>query len=542
MKGSTNLQEHEVNGMRTKRTGSGRMNKSCKAGAVYIVGAGPGDPGLITVRGLECLRQCDVVVYDHLAQPALLDAVPPEAERIYVGKEAGRHTLKQSEINHLLIARARAGRCVVRLKGGDPLIFGRGGEEAEEMAAAGVKFEIIPGITAAIGAAAYAGMPLTHRDFASSVTFVTGHEDPTQSKSDIPWDLLGRAGGTLVFFMGVGRLQALCDQLMASGRSPRTPAAVVEWATTPRQRTVAGALAMIAGRAREADIRPPALLIVGEIVRLRRCLAWFESRPLFGRRIVVTRSRRQASDLRRRLEDLGAEVIEFPTIRLVPPRSENRLRDAARHLNRYDWIVFTSANAVERFIAVALEENGGEIRALGRARIAAIGPATREAVERYHLAVALQPQRYVAEEVVAALERVGELDGARILVPRAEQAREVLPEGLRRAGARVDVVPVYRTVADKPANAREIIGDMLAGRMDMVAFTSSSTVANFIRAVGAKRVKRIAQKNRFASIGPITSETLRAHGLEPTVEASDYTIEGLVKAIRRGFHRRKQKP
>jgi len=523
-----------------QRTGSRRTRKVPKEGIVYLVGAGPGDPGLITVRGLECLRRCDVVVHDHLAHPSLLGEVPPAAERIYVGKEAGRHTLKQSEINRLLIARARAGHRVVRLKGGDPLIFGRGGEEAEALAAAGVKFEIIPGVTAALGAAACTGMPLTHRDAASSVTFVTGHEDPTQAESDIPWKLLGDAGGTLVFFMGVGRLEALCERLIASGRAPRTPAAVVEWATLPRQRTVTGTVGTIARRAREASIRPPALLIVGEVVRLRRRLAWFESRPLFGRRIVVTRSRQQASDLRRRLEELGAEAIEFPTIRLLPPRSEKRMREAARHLGRYDWVVFTSANAVERFVAVVLEENRGDIRAFGRARIAAIGPATREAVERCHLAVALQPERYVAEEVVAAMERAGELDGARVLVPRAEQAREVLPEGLRQAGARVDVVSVYRTVADKPANTREIIEDLLAGSIAMVTFTSSSTAANFVRAVGAKRIKRIAEKTRFASIGPITSQTLRKYGLQPAVEARDYTIDGLVAAISRSFGRRRQ--
>jgi len=521
-----------------KQTGRRRTSPS-KSGIVYMVGAGPGDPGLITVRGLECLRRCDVVVYDHLASPALLEAVPPTAERIYVGKEASRHTLKQPEINRLLIAHARAGRRVVRLKGGDPLIFGRGGEEAEELAAAGVKFEIVPGVTAAIGASAYAGMPLTLRDFTTSVTFVTGHEDPAKEKSNIPWELLARGGGTLVFFMGVGRLQALCNQLIAGGRPSRTPAAVVEWATLPRQRTVTGTLATIARRAQEAAVQPPALLIVGEIVRLRRRLAWFESRPLFGRRIVVTRSRQQASDLRRRLEELGAEAIEFPTIRLAPPRSERRLRDAARHLGRYDWIVFTSANAVERFVEVVLEENGGEIRAFGRARIAAIGPATREAVERYHLAVALQPARYVAEEVVAALARVGDLDGARVLVPRAEQAREVLPEGLRKEGARVDVVPVYRTVADKPDNAHEIVKGMIAGRIDAVTFTSSSTVTNFVRAVGARRIAQIAGKTRFASIGPITSSTLRAHGMEPTIEARDYTIDGLTAAIRRSLRRRR---
>jgi len=522
-----------------QRKGGKRRSKSRPTGIVYMIGAGPGDPGLITVRGVECLRNCDVVVYDHLAQPSLLEEVPASAERIYVGKQAGRHTLKQSEINKLLVARARKGLRVVRLKGGDPLIFGRGGEEAEELAEAGVKFEIIPGVTAALGAAAYAGLPLTHRNFTSSVTFVTGHEDPTKSESSIPWELLARGGGTLVFFMGVGRLQALCDQLITHGRPPKTPAAVVQWATLPRQRTVTGTLATIAERVREAGILPPALLIVGGIVALRDRLAWFESRPLFGRRIVVTRSRHQASELRRRLENLGAEVIEFPTIRLVPPRSEKRLRDAARHLGRYDWIVFTSANAVERFVEVVLEENAGEIRAFSRARIAAIGPATREAVERWHLGVALQPTRYVAEEVVAAMAKADDLEGMRILIPRAEQAREVLPGGLRKAGARVDVIPVYRTVADRPANAPEIIKGLLAGRVDAITFTSSSTVTYFVRAVGAKRIGPIAQKTRFVSIGPITSETLRKHNVQPAAEARDYTIEGLVAAIQQQFGRRR---
>ncbi|MCX8035466.1 MAG: uroporphyrinogen-III C-methyltransferase [Candidatus Sumerlaeia bacterium] len=501
-------------------------------GVVHIVGAGPGDPGLITVRGLECLRACDAVVYDHLAQPSLLDAVPASAERIYVGKQAGRHTLRQPEINRLLVRLARAGKRVVRLKGGDPFIFGRGGEEAEALAAAGVAYEVVPGVTAALGASAYAGMPLTHRDFASSVTFVTGHEDPTQNESDIPWEMLGRGGGTLVFYMGVGRLDALCGQLLLHGRAGTTPAAVVEWATLPRQRTVTGTLATIAQRAKKAGIHPPALLIVGAIVPLRKKLAWFEKRPLFGRRIVVTRSRTQASELRERLERLGAEVIEFPTIRLVPPRSERRLRDAARHLNRYDWLIFTSANAVERFCAIVLEENGGDIRAFGRARIAAIGPATRQAVERFRLAVALQPARYVAEEVVAALAKTEILDGLRVLIPRAEVAREVLPERLRKAGARVDVIPVYRTVPDKPVNAREIVKELLAGKIDTITFTSSSTVENFVRAVGRKNFARFAGKTKIASIGPVTSKTLRDYGACPAIEARDYTIEGLVRAIK----------
>ena len=525
--------------MTASRSDKSDRRKPSGRGIVYLVGAGPGDPGLITVRGVECLRQCDVVVYDYLAAPALLEAIPQTAERVYVGKQAGRHTLTQPEINRLLVDRARAGKRVVRLKGGDPILFGRGGEEAEELAAAGVDFEIIPGVTAALGASACAGMPLTHRDFASSVTFVTGHEDPTQAQSDIPWGLLGAGKGTLVFFMGVGRLEALTDRLIASGRPRSTPAALVRWATTPRQETVVGTVATIARKGREAGLRPPALLIVGEIVRLRRRLAWFESRPLFGRRVLVTRSRRQASELRERLEALGAEAIEFPTIRLEPPRSDKRLRDAARNVDRYDWIVFTSVNAVERFIEIVLEENGGDVRAFRDARIAAIGPATRAAVERHHLAVAVQPNRFIAEEVVAALQAAADLRGARVLLPRAEVARAALPDGLRAAGARVDLVTVYRTVPDKPAGAPAIIKDLAAGRIDVVTFTSSSTVSNFVRAVGKKRIARLAANTCFATIGPITSATLREYHLEPDIEAKDYTIDGLVAAIRRRFARRK---
>jgi len=509
------------------------------AGVVYLVGAGPGDPGLITVRGLEALRSCDVVVYDHLARPSLLEAAPPQAERIYVGKQAGRHTLGQSEINRLLIGRARSGKRVVRLKGGDPLLFGRGAEEAEALAEAGVEFEIVPGVTAAAGLA-YAGLAPTHRQLASSVTLVTGHEDPTQTESDIPWDLLARSPGTIVFFMGVGRLESLAGELLARGKARRTPAAVVEWASTPRQRTVVGTLGTIASRAAKAGVSPPALIVIGEVVRLRSRLAWFEKKPLFGRRIVVTRSRAQASELRRNLERLGAEAIEFPTIRIAPPRNRARLRRAARAVGAYDWVVFTSANGVERFVEAVLEENGGDIRAFGKARIAAIGPATREAVERFHLSVAVQPERYIAEEVLAAMAESCDLAGARVLIPRAEKARDVLPEGLRRAGADVEVVAAYRTLPEKPPNKREVIAQLAAGRIDIVTFTSSSTVENFVRAVGPKHLPSVAGNVRFAAIGPVTAQAMKRHGLRPSVVARRYTIEGLVEAIVRRFGRRRK--
>lgn len=505
-------------------------NRPAAKGVVYLVGAGPGDPRLITLRGLECLRECDTVIYDYLAHPSLLEAVPEKAERIYVGKQAGRHTMKQADINRLLVERAGRGERIVRLKGGDPYIFGRGAEEALELEAAGVAFEIIPGVTAAAGAAAYAGVPLTHRDYASSVSLITGHEDPTQKESDIPWEMLAKAGGTLVFYMGVGRLEELIAQLIANGRSRRCGAAVVEWATLPRQRTVIGTVGTIVARARKAGVKPPALLIIGDGSQLRSQLNWFESRPLFGKRILVTRARHQASVLQKRLVDLGAEAVEFPTIRIAPPRSERRLREVARRVADYDWVVFTSANAVDRFIDTVIEE-GGDVRAFGHACIAAIGPATRAAVERYHLAVALQPEEYVAESVVKAFKSVGKLAGTRILLPRAAEAREVLPEGLREAGAQVDVVAAYRTVAETPPNRREIVADLAAGRIDLVTFTSSSTVTNFVRAVGRRRIEKIAKATRFASIGPITSKTMRENGLRPAVTAKEYTIEGLVDAI-----------
>jgi uroporphyrinogen III methyltransferase/synthase len=521
--------------MTAKRTKSGPKKLSSRieqkpTGVVCLVGAGPGDPGLLTFRAFDLLQVCDAVVYDYLAHPMIIAAAPEHAERIYVGKQAGRHTLPQADINQLLIDLARQGKIVVRLKGGDPYIFGRGGEEAEQLAAAGVPFVVAPGVTAAAGAAAYAGIPLTHRDYASSVTFITGHEDPTQAESDIPWDLLAQGGGTLVFYMGVGQLPRLVKELTRRGRAPRTPVALVEWATLPRQRVVTGTLADIVERAREASVKPPALIIVGDVVKLRKTLNWFERRPLFGKRVIVTRARHQASELTLVLEAYGAEVIEFPTIRIAPPADEKPLRAAASVAGGYDWIIFTSVNAVDLFFAAVLEETG-DIRSLGAAYIAAIGPATREAVERYHLAVTLQPKRFIAEEVVAELKRSGGIAGARVLIPRAEEAREVLPEGLREAGANVDVVPVYRTVAEKPENAKEIVAELEKGMIDIVTFTSSSTVTNFVKAVGARRLAKIKEHTVFASIGPITSQTLRENGLEPAIEAKDYTIEGLVNAI-----------
>jgi len=507
-----------------------KREESGLEGVVCLVGAGPGDPGLVTLQAVDLLNNCDVVVYDYLAHPSLLRAAPPDAERIYVGKQGGRHTLGQAEINQLLIDKAREGKIVVRLKGGDPYVFGRGGEEAEALVEAGVKFVTAPGVTAASGAGHYAGIPLTHRDYCASLTLVTGHEDPNKAESNIPWDLLADPRGTVVFYMGVSQLEALAGRLVAHGRPPQTPCALVEWATLPRQRVVEGTLADIAARATEAGLAPPALFIVGEVVKLRPKLSWFEKAPLFGRRIVVTRARHQASDLTVMLEGMGAEVIEFPTIRIAPPRRDKRLREAAQLAGQYDWIVFTSANAVDRFIEVVLEETG-DIRGLGAALLAAIGPATREAVERYHLAVSLTPERYVAEEVVKAMKKTGDLRGQRILLPRAEEAREALPEGLTAAGAKVDVVAAYRTVAETPENAKEVVAELLAGKIDAVTFTSSSTVTNFIKAVRRPRIAKIAEKTRFASIGPITSETLRQNGLAPSVEAKDYTIEGLVAAV-----------
>ncbi|MGB2695769.1 MAG: uroporphyrinogen-III C-methyltransferase [Dehalococcoidia bacterium] len=498
-------------------------------GPVSLVGAGPGDPVLITVAGVEALAAADVVVYDRLVNPRLLDLAPKDAQRVFVGKGPQSHTMSQDEINELLIARARQGKRVVRLKGGDPFVFGRGGEEAQALAAAGVPFDVVPGVTSAVAAAAYAGVPVTHRGLASSVAFVTGHEDPTKDERSVDWDKLATAVDTLVLMMGVGQLAQIAERLIAAGRDAATPAAVIEWGTLPRQRTVEGTLGDIAARAEAAGIGSPAITVVGDVVRLRDALRWFDARPLFGKRVLVTRTREQASELSRRLAAAGAEAVELPTIEIKPRYDEARLAKAVVALKdgAYGWLVFTSANAVEIFFDF-LWARSLDARAV-RASIAAIGPGTAGALRDRGLRVDLVPERFVAEALLEALERVGRLTGARVLLPRAEGARDVLPAGLARLGATVDEVTLY--VAAPPADAdAEGLPRLRAGEIDIATFASSSSVRNLVALLGDDLEP--LRRCRIAAIGPVTAQAVEELlGRPPDIVAQEHTIQGLVLAL-----------
>jgi uroporphyrinogen III methyltransferase/synthase len=496
-------------------------------GIVYLVGAGPGDPGLLTIRGRELLRSCDDVVYDALVNEDMLTAElgDRDVERHFVGKRGGRGgTTRQDEIDALLVRLARDGRRVVRLKGGDPFVFGRGGEEAQALVRAGIAFEVVPGVTAGIAGPAYAGIPVTHRAVATAVTFVTGHEDPEKDASGTDWRTLSRSGATLVLYMGVRTLPDVVHELLAGGRSADTPAAVIERATYPSQRVVTGTLATIAELARDANVAAPAITIVGDVVRLREEIEWFERRPLAGKRIVVTRARAQASSLSARLRELGADVIEMPAIRIEPldPAPLYRALDA---LSGYDWVVFTSQNAVE-LVWREMRARGLDARSLGHARVVAIGRATADALLDRGLAADVVPEQFVAESLVEALRRRDDVAGRRVLLARAAGARSVLPDGLRALDAQVDEVPIYRTVLDGDGAAR-VAARLRAGEIDLVTLTSSSTVEFFVEAVGAEA----ARTAPVASIGPVTSRTARSLGLRVDAEAEEATITGLVEVV-----------
>jgi uroporphyrinogen III methyltransferase/synthase len=483
---------------------------------VYLVGAGPGDPGLLTVRGAEVLGRADVVVYDRLVHPSVLDHAPVGTERVYAGKGPGEAEMDQGEINALLVARGRAGDNVVRLKGGDPFVFGRGGEEAEALAAAGVPFEVVPGITSAIGAPAYAGIPVTHRGASTHFTVVTGHEDPTKDVPGVDWDALAKAGGTLVILMGAGRVADIAARLVAGGRSPQTPVAAVRHGTRPDQRTVRATLATVS----DAVVRAPAAIVVGDVARLD--LAWFETRPLFGRSVVVTRAREQASELRRRLEELGAEVLELPAVAIEPVDFE------LPPLDRYRWLVFTSANGVTAFFERGLAADGLDARALAGLRLAVIGPGTAAALAARGLRADLVPERFVAESLLDSFPAPA-ADGERVLLARAEQARDVLPEGLAERGYTVDVLAVYRTVTAQPDP--EAVERVRRGAVDALTFTSSSTVTNLCDLLGGVP----APQPLVASIGPVTSKTAMERGLRVDVEAGEHTVDGLVDALLRSL-------
>jgi len=505
------------------------MNGS-REGKVFLVGAGPGDPGLLTLRGRECLSRAHVVVYDYLANPRLVQYAPEGAECIYVGKKGGCHTMSQEEIGFLIVEKAKQGKVVVRLKGGDPFIFGRGGEEAEELFRAGIEFEVVPGVTSAVAVPAYAGIPLTHREFNSTVAFVTGHEDPTKEKTDIAWDKLSTAAGTLVFLMGVGNLETIAERLMMYGRLPDTPVAVIRKGTLAVQETLVGTLETIGALAKEKQIAPPAIIVVGEVVRLREMLNWFETKPLFGRRIIVTRAREQASEFMERLSDLGADCVEFPTIQVVPPDTWEPLDQGIEQLSGYQWVIFTSVNGVNFFLE-RLGELGKDVRDLKGIKIGAIGPKTAQAWERMGIRPDLVPDEYRAEAVIARLQKEG-IQDLRILIPRAKKAREILPDELRKAGAVVDVVPAYRTVMPEQ-RSREVAGLLEDGLVDMVTFTSSSTVSNFVEMLGPQRqeVKAWMERLAVACIGPVTEKTARDHGFQVHVVPREYTIEALTQNI-----------
>ncbi|MBI3684454.1 MAG: uroporphyrinogen-III C-methyltransferase [Acidobacteria bacterium] len=479
-------------------------------GKVYLVGAGPGDPSLITLKGLRALGQADCVLYDNLASPDLLHHAPPAAERLYVGKKKAQHPISQDDICALLIRKAREGKTVVRLKGGDPFIFGRGGEEAEALADAGVAFEVVPGVTTPLGIAAYCGVPLTHREHTSAVTFVTGH-DPDA----IDWAKIGHAE-TLVLFMSLTHVREIARRLIAHGKDPATPALAVRWATRADQQTVTGAIADIADRA--AHLKPPVTFILGEVVRLRDKLNWYERLPLFDRRIVVTRAREQAPALSEKLRALGADVVEFPVLAFAPPADPAPLDRAIAHLECYHWLIFTSANGV-RFFLERLDQSPHDLRRL-RARICAIGPATRRALEAVHLKVDLMPEEYVAESLVAAFAG-HDIAGKRILAPRAAIARDVVPRELAARGAEVDVVEAYRTVLPQADLS------VLARKPGWITFTSSSSVRNFLALAGSVALEGV----NIASIGPVTSATVHHYGLTVHAEAREHTIDGLIAAL-----------
>ncbi len=500
-------------------------------GKVCLIGAGPGDPGLFTLKGKEALGAADVVVYDYLAGEDLLQYCRPEAELLYAGKKGGDHTLSQQEINQFLADRASKGFTVARLKGGDPYVFGRGAEEAQALVEAGIDFQVIPGVTSAVAAAAYAGIPLTHRSYSSSVSLITGHEDPDKGDSAIDWSALARSASTLVFFMGVANLRRITGNLMDSGAGGDTPAALVRWGTTCWQRTLCGTLEDIAAQAEETGFRPPALLIVGRVVRLRDSLAWFEKKPLLGKGVVVTRAREQASTLVRTLADMGACCLQFPTIRISPLPEGSEVDEAIRTISGFDMVIFTSVNGVHHFYE-QLRRQEMDSRAFGGLRLATIGPATADALRGYGLEPDYVPQRYVAEEVVNGLLRMG-ICGKRILIPRAESAREVLPEELRKAGCEVRVLPVYRTelAHNDPVELKQ---RMERGEIHYISFTSSSTVQNFFSLLEPGELHPHVQSGlRLACIGPVTAQTLQEHGFSCHVMPQEYTVAELAEAIGR---------
>jgi uroporphyrinogen III methyltransferase/synthase len=521
----------------TTATGAGGQpatapSAAVQVGKVYLVGAGPGDPGLITLRGKYLLERAQVVVYDHLANPKLLKFVPPAAELIYAGKRGGiKHTFTQPQISRMLVEKAQAGFKVVRLKGGDPFIFGRGAEEIEELVKHNIPFEVVPGVTSATAAATYAGIPITHRGYTSSVAFITGHEDPTKPGSNVAWDKLATGAGTIVIYMGIKNLPIITKNLIKYGRDPKTPVAVVRWASTPEQRSVVGTLETISDIVINAKIKPPSLIVVGEVVNLRDKIDWFEKRALFGKRILITRTRDQASELVSLLEEAGANCLEFATISIVQPDSHTIIDQALTDIGRHDWLLFTSLNAVKYFFARLFEKNM-DARDLQGLKIGVVGKATADALATYCLKADLIPEQFTGEGLAASLLEQG-VQGKKILLPRAQDAREVLVDRLTAGGAEVTVAPVYKNIrpTDQTTALRREFEEK---NIDMVTFTSSSTVTNFLKMLGAENqeeLDRLLDGVLIAAIGPITANTARKNGLTIHIQPEKHTIPEMVTSI-----------
>ena len=502
-------------------------------GKVYLVGAGPGDPGLMTLKGLRCLERAQLVVYDRLLDPSLLENVPPSAERVFVGKERGRQAMSQDEINQALIDGAAAGMEVVRLKGGDPFVFGRGGEEALALAEHGIPFEVVPGVTSPVGAAAYSGIPLTHRGVSSTFTVVSGSEDPSKPDSAVSWGALARTGGTLVVLMGWKELERIVDALSCNGIDPATPAALVQWGTWPRQKTVTGRLEDIVSRGREADLQPPVVAIVGKVVELREQLRWFEKRPLWGKRVLITRSRSQASRLKELLKDLGADPVELPTIQTGPLEDYAELDAALERLADFGWVIFASANAVEAvFARLSARDRDRDARAFGAAKVGAIGPATALALEQHGIVPDYLPAKSTAQAVVAEIDEWDWKD-VPVLLPGADIGRDLLAQRLTQLGAQVQQITAYSTVPapDIGRLAREALDEGI----DIATFTSSSTVRNLLEALNGDGSR--LESSIIACIGPATAATARESGLRVDLVAERHNVEGLAESVVGYVHR-----
>jgi len=504
-----------------------------KRGKVYLVGAGPGDIGLITVKGLECLQRADVIVYDRLIDDGLLSCARRDAELAYVGKSSTTHTMEQQEINRILVDKAAEGKVVVRLKGGDPFVLGRGGEEAEALSAEGIPFEVVPGISSAVAVPAYAGIPVTHRGLASSFAVVTGHEDPTKDSSSVDWGKLAAGADTLVCLMGMGHLESIVGALLGGGKSPDTPIALIREGTTPGQRTVAGTLGNIVKQAQEAELQPPVVMVIGEVVGLRHKLEWFENRPLFGRRMLVTRARSQASALSKLLAEGGARPVELPAIEIAEVADPGELDEAVQNLPAYGWVLFTSVNGVEAFWK-RLQALGRDSRWFRNVKIGAIGPATGEALASYGIIPDLMPQQHTSEALAAELAAL-DVDGQRILLPRSDIAPRDLAERLAGLGAQPHEVTAYitRPPAESIAEARRMLA---GGEIDIITFTSSSTVNNLVSALEGELES--IKGCTIACIGPVTAAAAEEAGLKVDIVAAEHTIPGLVSALEEYFRER----